>query len=678
MLTTQPVADPAEHPPGEGPLRDDPPEHRSTAHTAPLNRDLLDRILRRLAESPHTASDPAANPPWLDEYRAHRTDPADRNPSQVLFPTHSLALDPADALVLAAAGLIEEDIRFGALFAHLQDPLPSRRPCVGLLSWLLADDAQPTAELTDRVQNLVGRGLLHVGNPGDPRSEWVVRVPVPVWDLLRTGRIRPGSLPAGLTHRPRTGFPALDAVVLAPEAEAVVPGLPALLRDGSLAAVVVRGMAGSGRTTLLGSLAAALDRDLLVYDGRPDDDAWRLFGALASIGDVLPVVRCAPAPGETVALPRLPGVEQPLGVVLGRTGGVTGDALDPALTVALGPCGAADRRRLWQGLGAAGDADTLDSIADRFLLTPGDIHRAAPVAIAAARAAGRTSVTPADVAAATRTLNRQSLETLATPLAPLPTTDPPVLSGAAEAELRTLVLRCRHRERLTTVARGGHGGPNRGVRALFGGPSGTGKTLAARHLAATLGLDVFRVNLAAVVNKYIGETERNLDQLLGRAEELDVLLLLDEGDALMTRRTDVGNANDRYANLETDFLLQRLETFEGVVVVTTNAGNRIDQAFLRRMDVTVDFVPPDAELRLRLWSGHLPREHGVAPAVLSEVARRCELTGGQIRNAALHAILRCLERGTPVGDDDLTEAVRREYRRSGASCPLPSRLGAAR
>ena len=157
----------------------------------------------------------------------------------------------------------------------------------------------------------------------------------------------------------------------------------------------------------------------------------------------------------------------------------------------------------------------------------------------------------------------------------------------------------------------------------------------------------------------------------------DVFLLLDEGDAPMTRRTDVGNVNDRYANLETDFLLQRLETFEGVVVVTTNAGNRIDQAFLRRMDVTVDFVPPDDELRLRLWSGHLPREHGVAPAVLSEIARRCELTDGQIRNAALHAILR-LDSGTPVGDDDLTEAVRREYRRSGASCPLPSRMGAAR
>jgi SpoVK/Ycf46/Vps4 family AAA+-type ATPase len=352
------------------------------------------------------------------------------------------------------------------------------------------------------------------------------------------------------------------------------------------------------------------------------------------------------------------------------------------VTVALGPCAEADRRRLWGGLGVTGDQAGLDAIVDRFLLTPGNIHRAAPIAVAGARADGRTAVTPADVATATRTLNRQSLEILARPLDPLPTTDPAVLTAAAEAELRTLVMRCRHRERLTTVTRGSHSGLNRGVRAMFSGPSGTGKTLVARHLAATLGLDVFRVDLAAVVNKYIGETERNLDKLLGRAEELDVLLLLDEGDALMTRRTDVGNANDRYANLETNFLLQRLETFEGIVVVTTNAGNRIDPAFLRRMDVTVDFVPPDAELRLRLWSAHLPGDHRIDPAVLSDIARRCALTGGQIRNAALHAVLRTLDNdsdnGAAVGDEDIVAAVRREYRRTGASCPLPSRTGSER
>src|SRR5205823_12499402 len=123
---------------------------------------------------------------------------------------------------------------------------------------------------------------------------------------------------------------------------------------------------------------------------------------------------------------------------------------------------------------------------------------------------------------------------------------------------------------------------NVGVRALLSGPSGTGKTLAARLLASALRMDIYRVNLASVVNKYIGETEKNLDRVFAQAEELDVILLLDEGDALLTQRTSVQNSNDRYANLETNYLLQRLESYEGILLVTTNARDRIDGAFQRR------------------------------------------------------------------------------------------------
>ena len=266
---------------------------------------------------------------------------------------------------------------------------------------------------------------------------------------------------------------------------------------------------------------------------------------------------------------------------------------------------------------------------------------------------------------------REVLETLATYLPPLDLTVQPVLTRAAGDELETLLALCHQRERLPLYAGGAaHGTVNRGVRALFGGPSGTGKTLAARYVAAQLGLDLYRVDLAAVVSKYIGDTERNLDQVLGRAEELDVVLLLDEGDALMTRRTEVANANDRYANLETNFLLQRLETFEGIVIVTSNTTNRIDQAFQRRIDVTVELTPPDPEARHQIWLAHLPLDHTASPQLLEEVARRCGLTGGRIRNAAVHACLLALEAGGPVDDHVLLAALRREYRRMGASFPL--------
>src|SRR5207302_9271403 len=138
----------------------------------------------------------------------------------------------------------------------------------------------------------------------------------------------------------------------------------------------------------------------------------------------------------------------------------------------------------------------------------------------------------------------------------------------------------RHRERLRGAVGEVLGDQlNAGVRALFSGSSGTGKTLAARLLASALQMDLYRLDLSSVVNKYIGETEKNLNRVFAHAEELDVILLIDEGDALLTKRTGIQNANDRYANLETNYLLQRLEGYEGIVLVTTNAVDRIDSAF---------------------------------------------------------------------------------------------------
>src|SRR5690606_26138790 len=271
------------------------------------------------------------------------------------------------------------------------------------------------------------------------------------------------------------------------------------------------------------------------------------------------------------------------------------------------------RRRFWQASGAPVRAPALDDIAARFLLTGGHIHRAAALAETYAALDGRKSVMAEDVQRATRALNRQVLETLATPLETGAGWQALIVTGAVARDLAALEARCRQREGLRVRAGAAfRGNLNRGVRAMFSGPSGTGKTLAARALAAALQMDLYRIDLASVVNKYIGETERNLNQVFSRAEELDVMLLLDEGDALMTRRTDVNNANDRYANLETNYLLQRLETYEGIVVITTNASQRIDTAFLRRMDVVVEFPLPDALERWLLWGRHLPDGHRIA------------------------------------------------------------------
>ncbi len=581
----------------------------------------------------------------------------------------SLDLAMSDLRVLLAAGLVEEDIRFGALFAALQEPLTARRPCVGLLGWLLAEPGGDPYDAWPAVQRLAGAALLSIDNQAEPRSEWVVRVPAPLWDALQGRR---SAQPApGLKLDAAATFPTPARLILPESLHGEVRALPNLLRRGQVSALVLRGMTGTGRRTVAGSVARALGRDLLCWQGKaPGDEAWRLLGPLATALGALPLLRFDPAPGETIDLPPLDGYRGPVAVTLGRSGGLRGDLLDRSLSLNLPPPDHDARRRFWQASGARVRAPALDDIAARFLLTGGHIHRAATLAETYAALDGRKSVVAEDVQRATRALNRQVLETLATPLETGAGWQDLIVTGAVARDLAALEARCRQREGLRMRAGAAfRGNLNRGVRAMFSGPSGTGKTLAARALAAALQMDLYRVDLAAVVNKYIGETEKNLNQVLARAEELDVVLLLDEGDALMAKRTDVRNANDRYANLETNYLLQRLENYEGIVIVTTNAGQRIDEAFLRRLDVIVDFAPPDAAERRAIWLLHLPAEHVVSDSFLDDIAARCVLTGGQIRNAALHALL-LAGSDAAVSEADVEAAVQREYRKAGAAYPL--------
>jgi SpoVK/Ycf46/Vps4 family AAA+-type ATPase len=304
-------------------------------------------------------------------------------------------------------------------------------------------------------------------------------------------------------------------------------------------------------------------------------------------------------------------------------------------------------------------------------MTSGAIRRVARLARAYAAMNAREDVTLADTQEAARALNRQALDRLTTPIETYGDWGSLAVSEEVLEGLRHLEMRCRSREGLyAAVSETLRAQMNAGVRALFSGPSGTGKTLAAKILASVLQMDLYRLDLSTAVNKYIGETEKNLNRIFARVEELDVILLIDEGDALLTQRTGVHTSNDRYANLETNYLLQRLESFEGIVIVTTNASERIDSAFQRRMDVVVDFRAPEAAERWAIWGLHLPPNHAVDPAALREITARCALSGGQIRNAALHATLLALDEESIITTSHLYKAIWREYRKAGDICPL--------
>lgn len=614
---------------------------------------------------------------WRDALAAWERAAKTHLPLRALRETYKLDHDALTLLI--ACGLIEEDARFGLLFETMQGTTAQRRPTTGLLSawWRAEEDCVAVRAQLRRLQML---GLVRFGNMDAPRSEWALEVPCVLWDVLR-GEAQ--DVPAAWArYQAPDQLHALDAIILSAELKAQLAQLPALLAAGAAESFIVRGPQHNGRRTLVGAIARALSLGLLELHGinSAEDERWRLSGALAVLLKALPCIALDVAPGEAFELPALEGYKGPLAVVLGKQGACSGPPVARALNFTIDLPDPQARRLLWEKSLSATDAQPaaheqsnteLEEISARFRLTAGHIKRAAHLARAYAGLAGRAGLTVADVRQACRALHRQALDTLAVRVDTMGDWSHLSVSAETFAELRNLESRCRNRERLPgQVGRMLGGQLNRGVRALFSGVSGTGKTLAARLLAASLQLDLYRLDLSTVVNKYIGETEKNLNRLFALAEELDVILLLDEGDALLTQRTDVSNANDRYANLETNYLLQRLEGFEGIMLITTNASDRIDSAFQRRMDVVINFTAPDAFERLAIWQMHLPAAHAIEHWLLDEVAQRCELAGGQIRNAVLHATALALADGDALRGPHLEAAVRREYHKTGGVCPL--------
>jgi SpoVK/Ycf46/Vps4 family AAA+-type ATPase len=203
-------------------------------------------------------------------------------------------------------------------------------------------------------------------------------------------------------------------------------------------------------------------------------------------------------------------------------------------------------------------------------------------------------------------------------------------------------------------------GRGRGITALFAGASGTGKTMAAEIIAAQLGLDLYRIDLAGVVSKYIGETEKNLRRVFDAAERSGSILFFDEADALFGTRTEVRDSHDRYANVEINYLLQRMEDYRGLAILATNRRAALDGAFLRRLRFVIDFPFPVASDRRRIWERVFPAQaetDGVEYASLS----RLELTGGNIRSIAVNAAFLAASERTPIGMPHLMRAAAREY-----------------
>jgi AAA+ superfamily predicted ATPase len=574
-------------------------------------------------------------------------------------------LDDPDADLLSLAVAAEIDPALFRLYGYLQD---ETRP-LHATPWVAAAVFQWTPgtglrQATPLPAWALARPVDPAADPAAPDTEWVADRSIVGW-LASAAGLDAGSPEA--VHRPARG--RADDLGLYPDLLEAMERFARTIRaapaGGAAPSVELElvGPAGTGKRTLAAQLCARLGTGLLAADvaalgGREQASGPTLDEAVRR------VARTARLTASAVYWHGLEGLDRQVeerlhGLVPVAVFGVTSPQPGrPAAGTArqrfrLPALSRAERAQLWRRLaGTPPPAAVTD-----WALTPAEVARAALVA-----PAGEAAVLDA-----CQQLLYLGPGELFTPMPRPYTWDDIVLSAPtrrhleefeAQARLRWLVYEDWGFERLVPLGRG--------ITAMFAGPSGTGKTMAAQVLARSLGMELYRVDLAGVMNKYIGETEKRLKQVFDSCERANVLLLFDEADALFGQRTQVKDAHDRFANIEIDYLLQRMEQFDGVAVLATNRKGDMDQAFLRRLRFLVDFLPPGPEERRRLWRLVLPDRSPAGDPLLAgdidwgQLGSRLELSGAGIKSAAIAAAFLARAEGSRIGMEHVMRAAGRE------------------
>lgn len=330
------------------------------------------------------------------------------------------------------------------------------------------------------------------------------------------------------------------------------------------------------------------------------------------------------------------------------------------------------RKSAWENalkqLCAIPDTSWASQLASQFRMTPGQIRDAAEFAgMRHARVSPQQSLALADLFSACRIQSNRKLSELALKIEPRYDWDDLVLPENNLSQLKEICCQVKHRYRV--FGEWGFGqklSHGKGLSVLFSGPSGTGKTMGAEVIAHELRLDLYKIDLSGVVSKYIGETEKNLAKVFQEAETSNAVLFFDEADALFGKRTEVSDAHDRYANIETSYLLQKMEEYEGVVILATNLRDNMDEAFTRRIRFIVEFPFPDEASRSRIWRKHFPKETPVSDRIDYDfLAKRFQIAGGNIKNIVLNAAFLAAENGGIIGMEQLLHGTKREFEKMG-------------
>jgi SpoVK/Ycf46/Vps4 family AAA+-type ATPase len=692
-----------------------------------ISEDDIDAIFLRPLGAPHwTAAAAAAAPgsPEPDELahlehilarrtaelahrraHAHTHGPRRGKASRLRALARELGLDDLDLDLLCLGLATELDLRYERLFAYLNDNVTRRRPTVDVALGLfcasfeerLAERARfmPAAPLVrHRLIELFAEPadshptLLGSAYKVDPRiTAWLLGDDAP--DPRLEGHVRlipphaerrPGHLPAPLAELVERRRAAAEH------------------RDDAPDWIYLQGPPGTGKHATAEAVSAELGCPLLVLDGPsldalPDpatEDLVRLALREARLQGALVHWRGFDESLRREGRPRRPALltalEDHRGLTLlsGETAWEPPWPFGPGhrwLRLELRAPTAGERARLWaEALGLDGARHVHDAallvFASRYRYTAAQIHHAAAAARALARSRDpardpardpdHPQITEADLAEACR----QTVPPRVTAARRLPTVntwDDLVVPPSQLERLREICDHARYRERVfgdwgfdRKLATG------KGLNLLFSGPPGTGKTMTAGIMAHELRLELFQIDLAAVISKYIGETEKQLGRVFDEAEGSSAVLFFDEADALFGKRSEVRDSHDRYANVETSYLLQRIDAYEGMVILATNFSRNLDEAFLRRFQFIVEFTAPAEPERRRIWEGIWPRDvPRAADLDLDFMARRFELSGGHIRNIAVAAAFLAAAQGAHVSQRHLLHATKREYQKLG-------------
>jgi SpoVK/Ycf46/Vps4 family AAA+-type ATPase len=334
------------------------------------------------------------------------------------------------------------------------------------------------------------------------------------------------------------------------------------------------------------------------------------------------------------------------------------------------------RKQLWQqqwnsAPALAVDVD-LSDVASKFRFSGGQIRDAVTAArnLAKWRDSENELVTKQDLYSACHMQSREILNTLAHKIQPKYHWDDIILPKDQMEQLREICSYVKHYH--TVYSHWGFEHKlslGKGLNVLFAGPSGTGKTMAAEIIACELGLELYKIDLSAIVSKYIGETEKNLDRIFQEGQTSNAILFFDEADAIFGKRSEVRDSHDRYANIEIAYLLQKMDEYEGVVILATNLRKNMDEAFSRRMHFAVEFPVPEEPERYRIWNSIFPPEVPLANDVdIKFMARQFRITGGNIKNIALGAAFLAAENGGRINTENLIRATKREYQKMGKLC----------